>query len=253
MSLSYSNYFSRGYIITDKQEIANSEYFESWNQRTDGKFTFMWESKTEISDYFSKNNNESYHCIFIGYPTDIEDTMLSPSEIAKKASYIHITLGIEEYERYIAYLGGRFLSVLIISGHELVVYPDCHATYACYYTNDNSKIALSSHLNILQRILNLGIDEEAVSIVNSDKYHSPGGKYYPALMTAYLGVKPLFSNCRINYNTQVGTVIHTRFYPFKNNNNIVENTKSPKDFSRYFEQHVTSIVKDKNFLVSLTS
>lgn len=253
MSLSYSNYFSRGYIITDNQEISKSEHFASWNHRMYGQFLFMWESKTEISDYSSKKDNESCHYVFIGYPTDIENTMLSPSEIAKKASFIHNTLGIEAYEKYIAYLGGRFLSVLIELDHDLIVYPDCHATYACYYINNNSEVVLSSHLNILQNTLDLEIDEEAVAIVNSDKYHSPGGRYYPALMTAYLGVKPLFSNCCINYNTHIGTVNHTRFYPFKNSNEIVKNTKSPVDFKKYFEQHVASIVKDKNFLVSLTS
>lgn len=253
MTALYENYFTRGFFVTNIEKDSDIEVLEGWEKNVLGKVVFKTQQKTMINKSKRGVGRDEVFHVFIGYPADIYNHELSPSEISQKSLDIYLEDGFESYEKYVAYLGGRFLSFLVKSQGDMVVHPDCHATYACYLFRDKEKVALSSHVNILQKTFDLEVNEDAVAIIKSDNYKSPGGKYYPGLMTPYKGVLPLLPNCRLDISCNKSEVKHNRFYPFVREGKVEENVKESGDFQRYFDMNLKAIVKDKNFYISLTS
>ncbi|NCC60771.1 MAG: hypothetical protein EOM12_07475 [Verrucomicrobiae bacterium] len=253
----YSNLFSRGFFISSNPLEPPIPEIKDWRLLEAGDFLFGFQEKCNVTITEAmpgaEKNNSLYH-IFIGYPTDIDNHDYSPDKIGEKALYVYNCEGFDGYEKYIAYLGGRFLSVVVDTGlSRMTIHPDCHATYACYYSFSEDNVVFASHVNLLREMLNLEDDDIATSIIKSENYKSPGGKYYPGLLTPYKSASLLFPNCRIEFDKESKALTHKRFYPFMRNGKVVGNKKNKENFPHYLDANIKSIVKDKEFYISLTS
>lgn len=245
--------FKRGFYISSKALEINVPGVSDWNSINIDGFFFGHHEKCNF--FHSKNNGYSkYSHVFFGYPTDIDNPEYSPETIGEFSLYTLIEHGFEAYEKYIAYLGGRFLSVLINSKEsQVVIHPDCHATYSCYYHRHGEDIVFSSHVNLLQQMFDLKIDETAAEIRKSKNYIAPGGKYNPGLLTPYENICLVFPNCKAEFNNIEKKFSHKRFYPFVSEGKVVNNNRCASDFPDLFEAHIKSIVKDNEFYISLTA
>ncbi|MCH4225950.1 MAG: hypothetical protein LKF64_13240 [Alcaligenes faecalis] len=247
--MEYNNYFTRGFYFSKKRRIDNC--LEGWSCLHVGGYVFQFHPKTSFQIAQSSSGESSV--VIIGLPVDLEDFSARPEKIANKSSNLLESDGFEKFQRYIAYLGGRFIAIAIKHAENIIVIPDCHATYACYYTEKNGG-AFSSHINLLGKVEELNVNETARSVVNSTDYKAPGGKYYPGLMLPYEEALTLLPNCRLENQFQSSIIANKRFYPFidlelscsLSKKNLVSR------FNYLLYSNIKGIVKDQDFYVSLT-
>lgn len=247
--MEYHSIYSRGFYLSKKKRT--DDILSSWACFYVGGYVFQFHPKTSYYIVQSPAGNESI--ILVGLPVDLDDISARGQEIASKCACFLEYKGFESAQKYVAYLGGRFLAFIVKHDESLCVIPDCHATYACYYTEDNGG-AFSSHINLLGKVEGLEVNERARIIINSPEYKSPGGKYYPALMLPYVNVLTLLPNCRIDNCVDSSKIDSKRFYPFLD---IDFNHGESKDdlvyrFKSLLDLHISGIVKDRDFYVSLT-
>lgn len=247
--LNYESFFSRGYYVTKKS--SNENVLKEWSSLLVGGYRFKFHPKTEF--YISQASGEEEYVVFVGKPTCIENPSYSSHEICCKSAKILNDHGFNSFLHYVAYLGGRFLAFVIRNEVSLKVVPDCHATYACYYSDVDGG-SFASHVNLLGLVEGLPVNEKARSIVNSSEYKAPGGKYYPALMLPYEKALTLIPNCYIENSYSSGVTYSFRFYPFSNTELHKDLSKSEiiRKFQCALLANLRGIVKDQNFYVSLT-
>ncbi|WP_145914931.1 hypothetical protein KV708_15315 [Comamonas thiooxydans] len=242
----YDDFFSRGYLISDSE--INNYHINEWLSLKVNDFSFYFHKKTEF--HLSSARNNRFHCVMVGCPTDVSDENCSVNEIVSRC------LKKEEESRealikYIAYLGGRFIAFLV-EDEKITAIPDCHATYACYFS-DSGGFCFASHSNLISSIKGYG-PGRAQRIINNDDYQEPGGKYLPALVTPFDEVSQLFPNCKLEFDIRSKNCRHDRFYPFSDTNisQNVEFDKAYEQFEFYFLKNIKAIVKRENFYISLT-
>lgn len=245
--MNYEQIYTRGYLVSKKATSAS--VVAKWASIELGGYFFYFDEKTEIYTWTKANKS----IVLIGCASDPEEVSETTQTIAKKISQIFEEKGSIAAIKYIAYLGGRFLSFLVEHYVELQVIPDCHATYACYYSCADEPL-FASHINLLAELGHNDVDEVARGVVVSQDYVSPGGKYYPALMLPYKECSNIFPNNKLVnlYNSRV--VECERFYPF-DDTKIVESPLTENlvnQFNQLLGANIRAIVKDRNFHISLT-
>lgn len=247
MNLNGNNIYARGYIVSNEELELPSGL--SWSMSNVGGYIFYTHSKTAFHVWSSGAKN----VVIIGLASDIDDISLTTREITNKISSIYNKSGYTAAIEYIAYLGGRFLCFLIENGKSMQVIPDCHATYACYYSQF-ARPVFCSHINLLAEIEGNEVNENARSIINSKEYVSPGGKYYPALMLPFKQTGIIFANNKLIHDFKGNKIVSERFYPFSESNFSVSDLNAEKvnEFNRILGQNLRAIVKDSIFHISLT-
>ncbi len=247
MNLNGNNIYARGYIVSNEELELPSGL--SWSMSNVGGYFFYTHSKTAFHEWASGTKN----VVIIGLASDIDDISLTTREITSKISSIYNKSGYSAAIEYIAYLGGRFLCFLIESGKTMQVIPDCHATYACYYSQLTRPV-FCSHINLLAEVEGNEVNENARSIINSKEYVSPGGKYYPALMLPFKQTGIIFANNKLIHDFKGNKIVSERFYPFSESNFSVSDLNAEKvnEFNRILGQNLRAIVKDSIFHISLT-
>ena len=242
------NIYTRGYILTkERLEVPESL---GWSFQQLGGYSLYAEKKTCV--YIWETPDASV--VIVGLASDIDDETLTTKEIARKASHLFHSAGADAAIEYIAYLGGRFVCFLIEPHKSLQVIPDCHATYACYYSQSTRPV-FCSHINLLAELEGNDVNEYARNIVNSKDYVSPGGKYYPALMLPFENTHILFPNNKLVHQFKDVHVKAERFYPFDHSvflTKSVDTAKAQK-FNSILGKNIRALVKDKIFHISLTA
>lgn len=247
--MKYNSYYTRGFYLSKKKRV--DSFLEGWSCLYIGGYVFQFHPKTSFQ--VAQGSTGETSVVIIGLPADLEDINAGPQKITNTSLNLLENNGFDAFQKYIAYLGGRFIAVTIKHSRNIIVMPDCHATYACYYTEKNGG-AFSSHINLLGTIENLDINEVARAIVNSPEYKAPGGKYYPGLMLPYEKALTLFPNCQLENQFHSSIIKHKRFYPFPNLDLSYNSSKYDLilKFKNLLLLNIKSIVKDQTFYVSLT-
>lgn len=247
MNLNGNNIYARGYIVSNEELELPSGL--SWSMSNVGGYFFYTHSKTTFNVWSSGVKD----VVIIGLASDIDDISLTTREIASKISNIYNNSGYSAAIEYVAYLGGRFLCFLIESGKGMQVIPDCHATYACYYSQF-ARPVFCSHINLLAEVEGNEVNENARSIINAKEYISPGGKYYPALMLPFKQAGIIFANNKLIHNFKEKKIISERFYPFLHSEFSISDIDADKvnTFNRILGKNLRAIVKNSIFHISLT-
>ncbi|MGQ0335411.1 hypothetical protein [Halomonas elongata] len=247
--MEYNEYFVRGYYVSKNRR--GGRFLNSWTPVVVGGYSFQFHPKTSFNISQTSKGDESV--VLIGLPVDVDSFWESSSEITCRCAKILEVDGYEAVLRYVAYLGGRFIVFVVKHESGVRVIPDCHATYACYYTEKNGG-AFSSHVNLLGLVEELEVNEDARRVVNSPDYKSPGGKYYPALMLPYLEALTLLPNCYIENDYSFEKIKNKRFYPFCNTSlrNELAMSEVTCQFNELLSRNLKGIVKDRSFYISLT-
>lgn len=246
-AISYNNLFARGFVV--QAEPLVSDYIKTWSYEAVGSFHFYFHKQTQFSRQKSKIND--FEMVFVGLPIDINNTHATSTEIANNCIEIFDREGPDGLLKYIAYLGGRFVA-FILQKDLIQAIPDCHATYACYFSTVGKFIA-ASHSNLIAKIKQYQ-PGKAAAMLNHPDYNEPGGKYFPALLTPYDEVKQLFPNCKLTYDSFDNNIKHERFYPLSFSNCSPENTvdESYKLFEDAFCKHLHGLTVGRQFYLSLT-
>ncbi len=245
--MNYEQVFTRGYFVsTDELREPN---IAEWTKLELGGYYFYLEEKTEVQVWTIENKS----VVILGLATDLENINDSTRTIAKKTCQFFFEEGADEAIRYIAYLGGRFLAFIIDHHYKIQVIPDCHATYACYYSTCGN-VLLASHVNLLAQTAEKEVNDTARNIVNSPDYVSPGGKYYPALMLPFKGCSNLFPNNKLVSLFADKKIKSERFYPFNDTQvNVTPlERRTVNEFNKTLGANIKAIVKDRKFHISLT-
>ena len=247
--MNHDSIFSRGFYLS--KERRSDDVLKDWACAFVGGYVFQFHPKT--SYYITQSTFGDKSIIIIGLPVDLENINARGQEVTNKCSHILETSGFECAQRYVAYLGGRYLAFFISHNENICIIPDCHATYSCYYTEKNGG-SFSSHVNLLGKIENLNVNETARSIVNSPQYISPGGKYYPALLLPYENATTLLPNCRLENSLESSRIINKRFYPFSDIDLAPHLSKKELifNFKQLLSLNIKGIVGDRDFYISLT-
>lgn len=147
-------------------------------------------------------------CIEFGEHQDVTSLTL----IAEKVLSRFQEQGAKEAISYISELGGRFLAVLSRPGVTTFV-PDCHAALGAYWAASGDVRFVGSHPSLVALAAEAPESTYALGLMNSPDYVEPGGKYYPALLTPYEGVTPVFANSKLTLRG--ASARHERFYPVR--------------------------------------
>jgi asparagine synthase (glutamine-hydrolysing) len=247
MNLNGNNIYTRGYIVSNEELELPSGL--SWSISNVGGYLFYTQSKTALTVWSSGEKN----VVIIGLASDIDDVSLTTREIASKVCKIYDSSGCSAAIEYIAYLGGRFICFLIERCASMQVIPDCHATYACYYSQYVRPV-FCSHINLLAEVEGNEVNENARSIINSEEYVSPGGKYYPALMLPFKQTELIFANNKLTHDFKDKKISSERFYPFPDSHFSISEVEVEKvnSFNKLLGQNLRAIVKNSIFHISLT-
>lgn len=189
--------------------------------------------------------------LLIGTPIDIEGGSVSLSEVAQSIQSALDNGGPNAAIRYIAYLGGRFLAIFG-KGKLSWTVPDCLATKSAFWDENNSSLTIASHAKLLAEVIGAEEDQVALEIMTSPDYSDSGGKYYPATLTPYASVRPLFANCMLR-SDQGQFVKHERFYPWDDHVFCQSPVVAVRDFTRAFDKHVSLIAQIGRTQLSLTA
>lgn len=250
MKRKYERYFSRGYFLASRRMVHAA--LANWRVlRLGSKYLYL-DPLTEVDVAYLNSESASAAVAIIGMSVDLEVEPGQSLLNAARAVGAYSSGGEAGLLRYLAYLGGRFVAVLEAQEGSTMIIPDCHATYSCYVHQPSpSEFFASSHSNLLGAVFELGPDDEAQYIMRHPDYVEPGGKYYPACLTPYSRVSPLFPNCVIRW--QPGTwYTHRRFYPFPDHSLLQQPEDAPAQFRKSFESHVRRIAWFRNVGISLT-
>ena len=236
----YSEYCSNGFLLC-KQDISLP-----WQKEKFGEYNFYYSETTE----YQINAESNLKILIIGNAYDLN--------VSEKNHYIATTIleklkeSLKNALDYITYLAGRFL-IILKNDTELFIIPDSHCTYACYWSEE-IKGAFTSHIQIFKDYWAVEKSELLSFIMNHEDYISPGGKYFPAMLTPLQGIYPLIANCFIHHKNEQTT--HKRFYP---NISLSEKYKGySKDiiyllFKNYLINYFKCIYEPNNTYISLTN
>lgn len=236
----YSEYCPNGFVLC-KQKINLH-----WEYQHFGDYYFYF---SETTTYHISIKND-WQVLIIGNAYD-----LNTDHIDHKLSEViaeKLNNSFDAAVEYITYLAGRFLIVLR-NGNNLTIFPDSHCTYACYWS-DVIKGVFTSHLQIFKDYWKLDNNNILSEIMNHKDYISPGGKYFPAMLTPLRSVYPLIANCFISHNED--ETRHERFYP---RISISKKYKGyNKDiiyllFKNYLLNYFNKVYKPNNTYISLTN
>ncbi|MDD7545371.1 hypothetical protein [Actinobacillus porcinus] len=236
----YTEYCSNGFLLC-KKDIPLP-----WKKENIGEYKFYFSKTTE----YHLISNDDIFVLLIGNAYDLESSYKS-----KQVSQ----LILEKYKKsfneainYITYLAGRFL-VILKNKSSLSIIPDSHCTYACYWSKEINGV-FTSHLQIFKDYFDVEKDKNLSDIMNHKDYISPGGKYFPAMLTPLKDVYPVIANCFIEHTNEYTE--HKRFYPHISLSD--KYSRYSKDviyllFKNYLLNYFKCIYEKDNTYISLTN
>lgn len=240
------NQFVRGFLLQPKSAEIKLE-LSGWLKKSFGTHNLLLHPQTEVRSLI--DGDRSLHVIGRAY--DVNRRELSRDQIVDKLMAVFVEGGQAELIAYAAWLFGRY--IVIAENHEgLCIIPDCAATYACHYLqNDDRGVFASGHWSLLAEASGAKPNEVALSFMTSPEYFSPGGKYYPGLWTPYNRVRTLIANHFLQANRNSETVEQKRFYP---TNPLL--TRSALDVQEQFEDRLSQCLAlsvETTTMISLTA
>ncbi|QUB99840.1 hypothetical protein [Cellulosimicrobium cellulans] len=198
--------FRRGYVLlpvgTNPPPAVGS-----WNHERIGRIDAYLHPDLE----WRRSLSEGVQVLVLGHIYDLDAPDNSSAVIANEIARRAGTAGLRHALDYIAYLGGRYVVVLVLAT-ETVVVGDATGSRAAFSALRDREWAVASHGALAAMAFDREPDSTARDIVLNDKYISPGGKYYPALLTPFEGVRPVIANCYLSISL-TGQTSHIRFYP----------------------------------------
>ncbi|MFB7888855.1 hypothetical protein ACFCZ3_12515 [Cellulosimicrobium cellulans] len=198
--------FRRGYVLLPVGTNPPPAV-ESWQHERLGRIDAYLHPDLE----WQRSMCAGAQALVLGHINDLDSPANSSAVIANEIARRAGAAGLRDALDYVAYLGGRYLVVLVLPT-ETVVVGDATGSRAAFSAVRDREWAVASHSVLAALALDRAPDSTARDIVLNESYISPGGKYYPALLTPFEGVRPVIANCYFSISL-TGQTSHNRFYP----------------------------------------
>lgn len=240
--------FRRGWILTPRN--SNTPLPDEWSATTLGHYRLDLHPSTRCS----RTETHSWSIALIGYPIDLT---LATSDSTTIGERIASKLGEDGLSsaalRYIAYLGGRFVTIAV-EKHTTKVWavPDATASMPIFWSREHlASPILASHSRLIANHLKLPPDERARRLLESAKrLGAPGTIYLPGALTHWSHVKQVLAN---HYLDAFSTPPRQkRFYPFHDTSLSRNPETAYNAFVELFERHVGIICQLGKPGISLT-
>lgn len=200
--------FKRGFLISDSQ-IPNQSglHIQDWISYKFGNLHLAIDPSVPYRSFKEKE----FEIASIGIIMDPINNLINSNELLENC--------IEEIKRsrdhfwdYIDTLGGRFV-ILLKEGNEIIAFQDAVGTRSLFYYHkeNDDKILLSSHSELIAEIMNLSMDDEAKQFMNLKIFRENMNHYYPGLLSPYKAILSVTPNTYIHLQSKK----ITRFFPRK--------------------------------------
>ncbi len=170
-----------------------------------GKYQLIYDP----GQVYVKKSSAKYAVGILGLVLNPFDGLVNPQEIVDKL-YTKLENSLSSFFDYVDELSGSFILLYRVNDR-VFVFQDACATKLCYsfVLPETSQVCITSHINLLEKIFNLGKNALASELLKHKDYEKEASKYLPGLLTPIEKVKPLIAN---NYfDMQKCTLV--RFYP----------------------------------------
>lgn len=204
--------FSRGFLFTNDNKIALSEYpfYGQWNHTTLMGYTIAVHSKQKL--YVANQNSVGMALVGHAYNPVSANMEISETEIINRAIEIYVK-SEQEFHEYFNQWTGIF-ALFVIEDNAVRIYGDAAGMYTVFYGINKGYIYCASHTNLLGDICQLEFDEYINRLIGY-KFYPLFGKALPGDLTPYATFKRLIPNHYVNMEEEKWTAV--RFFPTKRN------------------------------------
>ncbi|MGD8148721.1 hypothetical protein [Ornithinimicrobium sp. Y1694] len=230
-----------GYLLTSGPPHAggaSATASPGWRTRTDllPGATLHLHPRTVLSAAEQGSPDGRHTIVLLGHPVDAAAGTADGTRIAHDLLASWLTSGEEALVRQAAELGGRWTLFAGVgqraadssappapprSSTTLLVIPDTHATQPVFHAVAGDHLALGSTPALVAEILDLPVDESALTLLDELATRRKGAvTYLPGRRTAYRGLDPLVPNCLLridlaDHPTHRPTIAQERFWPWR--------------------------------------
>lgn len=201
--------FRHGYLLHRGGEDGLPQ---SWVRRRVGPMDLVTHPVTDVAVVSGTVAGLSTHVVLVGQVVDLDSLDHAPEVIARRV--LDRSADLDDAVKYVAYLGGRF-AMLLVQGDTIHAIPDCTASQSIYWVMNERGVAVASHSRLAALALGCPPDDEMLGAYRRVREVRPRGTIYPpGAATPWLGVRPVFANCRLRLDLAGWNAEHSRFAPF---------------------------------------
>lgn len=231
--------FVRGFMITNDKFTVSAQFpfYGNWTQEKRGNYTFCVHELQKC--YFVEK--EGYTFFLIGHAYNPYTMDYDENVILDKVAEANL---IDDYNclKVINQLTGLFIIGYVKDDDMEFITDASGMQYTCYGVF-NRKIYISSHMQLLDDILDLNEDKYIAKLMRYKWYKYVFGNYFPGDMTRFSDLKRIIPNTYVKFLR--GSIETVRFYPNKN----IEMCRNEEEYMAVVRE-AADIMKNTMILIS---